>query len=284
MNRSCLLILLATLVVGVASCKQEPNTTMKRTPAGGSETPDGATSKSSGGEILAVATVGGWQNVDLLVPSGDPLVAAKDCVSERTGATSCYAFPSREAYEAAQPKAAGNFTLTCWAARWTRNKEGSVSGGRNDYWPQGCPASARTEPLKQAAVESAELSTSEPLTLELTLEPTVTGDKILLQGTTNLPDGVELSTSVSGGGFMGQRKAVVENGQWRSGPFGPKGGLAPGTYDASVTLSYGRTQPERIQAQLGHQLEKLTGPLMKMNPDLKFMGQSATVKANVRVQ
>jgi hypothetical protein len=39
-----------------------------------------------------------------------------------------------------------------------------------------------------------------------------------------------------------------------------------------------------IQARLGRQLEQLTGPLMETSPDLEFMGQSATVKAVVRVR
>ncbi|HEX9732433.1 MAG TPA: hypothetical protein VGG06_10655 [Thermoanaerobaculia bacterium] len=277
------LVLLATMAIGVAACKDVTNTAQNGTPAEGSQTPQGSTS-NSGGEILAAATEGGWQNVDLLVSSGDAIQASKNCVEERTGATSCYAFLTREAYEAAQPKAAGNFTLTCWAARWTRNKEGTVSGGLNNYLPPACPASSRFETPKQADEASAEPATSEPLELRLTLEPTVTGDQILLQGATNLPDGTELSTSVSGRGFTGQDKAVVKGGQWRSGPFGPRGGLEPGTYEASVTLPYGRTQAEKIQTQLGRQLEKLSGPLMETNPELEFMGQSATVKANVRVQ
>lgn len=277
------LLVLATLALSVAACREGASTSARKTPAE-SQTPQESTS-DPGVEILASATEGGWQNVDLLVSSGDPEQASKDCVQERTGATSCYAFLTREAYEAAKPKAAGNFTLTCWAARWTRNKVGTVSGGLNNFMPSACPALSKSETSKRSDEASAEPVTSEPLALRLTLEPTVTAtEQILLEGTTNLPDGTELSTSVSGGAFTGQDKAVAKGGRWRSGPFGPRGGLQPGSYEASVTLPYGHTQPEMIQSQLGRRLEKLSGPLMKTNPELEFMGQSATVKANVRVQ
>lgn len=238
-----------------------------------------------GSEILAAATEGGWQNVDLLVPSGDPLKAAKDCVERRSGATGCYVFLTRDAYEAAQPKAAGNFSLTCWAARWTRNKLGTVSGGLNEFMPPGCPASSKPQTLKAADEAPPEPPRAEPFELKLTFEPEVTNsDQILLQGTTNLPDGTKLSTSVSSGAFMGQDEAIVNGGRWRSGPFGPRTGLEAGTYEASATLPYGRTQPEAIQAQLGRQLEKLTGPLMETNPELEFMGQSANVTTIVTVR
>jgi len=240
---------------------------------------------AAGSEILAAATEGDWQNVDLLVPSGDPLKAAKDCVESRSGATSCYVFVTRGAYDAAQPKAAGNFRLTCWAARWTRNKLGTVSGGLNEFMPPGCPASSKPQTSKAAGEAAAEPLRAEPFELELTLEPEVTNaDQILLQGTTNLPDGTKLSTSVSSGAFRGQDEAIVNGGRWRSGPFGPQTGLEAGTYEASVTLPYGRTQPEAIQTQLGRQLEKLTGPLMETNPELEFMGQSANVTTIVTVR
>lgn len=236
-------------------------------------------------DTLASGLGGGWRNIDLLVRSTNPLEAAKNCVQRRNGAVSCYAFLSREAYVAAEPSAAGNFSLTCWAARWTRNKLGSVSGGMNEFMPTGCPQSARPERSEPVEETRAETSNVEPFELQLTLDPSVTAAaKIVLGGTTNLPDGTELSTSVSGGGFMGQDGAIVNEGVWQSGPFGPPGGLEAGTYEASVTLPYGRTQPERIQAQLGRRLEKLHGPLMETNPDLEFMGQSATVTTVVTVQ
>lgn len=271
MRQVCSLVLIATLAVGVAACKEGTDIAQGRI--------------DSAAEILASATEGGWQNVDLLVPSGDPVQAAKDCVQRRPGPTSCYVFLTREAYEAAQPTTAGNFAMTCWSARWARSKVGTVSGGLNDFMPTACPVSSKPEGSKPADEASAEQPTSELFELRLTLEPTVTNARqIALQGITNLPNGTKLSTSVSGGGFMGQDEAVVNGARWRSGPFGPRTGLDAGTYEASVTLPYGRTQPETIQAKLGRQLEKLTGPLMGTNPELEFMGQSATVKAIVRVR
>lgn len=125
----------------------------------------------------------------------------------------------------------------------------------------------------------------DPVELSLTIDGTVTEERqVVLGGSTNLPDGAVLATSVSGGTFVGQDGAVVRGGRWSSGPFGPATGLAPGTYEASVTLPYGRRQPEAIQQELGEQLERLTGPLMTTNPDLAFMGQSATVKSTVTVR
>jgi len=125
----------------------------------------------------------------------------------------------------------------------------------------------------------------DPIELALTIDGTVTDDgRIVLTGSTNLPDGAVLATSVSGGTFFGQDGSVVRGGRWSSGPFGPTTGLEPGTYEAGATLPYGRRQPEAIQRQLGAELERLTGPLMKTNPDLAFMGQSATVSSTVTVR
>lgn len=209
----------------------------------------------------------------------------KSCVEGRSGAVSCYAFVTPEAYQAAQPLGPGNFTTTCWAARWTRNRLGTVSGGINQFMPSDCPGSPSPEASGQADGSPTAVSTGQPIELRLALEHTLTGDnRILLEGTTNLPEGTQLSTSLSGGSFMGQDRAVVSGARWRSGPFGPRTGLQPRNYEASVTVPYGRTQPEIVQAQLGQQLEKLTGPLMETNPQLDFMGQSATVTATVTVK
>lgn len=272
------LLVIVLTIMGSAACNEGAEPLQERDRAQPSNT-------GSGVDTLASAIEGGWRNVDLLVESSDPLTAAKDCVQTRSGAVSCYAFLSRDAYAAAEPSSAGNFSLTCWAARWTRNKLGSVSGGMNEFMPTDCPPSAKPDLPEPDGDTGVEASSVEPFALKLTVAPSVTATgKVLLRGTTNLPDGTQLSTSVSSGGFTGQDKAVVDGGVWRSGPFGPSGGLEPGTYEASVTLPYGRTQPDAIQAQLGRQLEKLQGPLMETNSELEFMGQSATVTEVVRVQ
>lgn len=285
-SRQTARILLCLMGISVAACSGDAETGEgARTPP---EQPQGVAAPSlsnSAAEILASSTEGGWENVDLLVTSDDPLEAVQQCVESHSGATSCYAFLTREAYQTAEPTNAGNFRLTCWAARWTRNKAGSTSGGLNQFMPAGCPASAKPASSEGADDASTEAPSTEAFELKLTLDPkVVSGDRILLEGVTNLPDGTKVSTSVSGGSFMGQDEAVVNGGKWRSGPFGPRTGLAPGSYEASVTLPYGRTQPEAVQAQLGQRLENLTGPLMKTNADLEFMGQTANVQSVVTIR
>lgn len=81
------------------------------------------------GRVLAVDTSGGWVNVDFLVQDR-ALAEARRCVRSRprAEAVSCYGFASREAYSAAKPIAAGNYTNLCWEGRWNRNKLGDESG------------------------------------------------------------------------------------------------------------------------------------------------------------
>ena len=86
-----------------------------------------------------------------------------------------------------------------------------------------------------------------------------------IRGETNLPDGTVLMTSVEGkgSGFYGQDRARVRNGRFSSGPFGPSSGLAPGEYEADVTMPFPRLQDASVRAVIGERGEKLKGKLVR---------------------
>ena len=86
-----------------------------------------------------------------------------------------------------------------------------------------------------------------------------------LHGKTNLPDGTILMTSVSGDStdFLGQDRAMVHEGSFRTDFFGPATGLKDGIYTAGVTMPIPRVQTREVRAIIGEEGEHLTGPLVE---------------------
>ena len=113
--------------------------------------------------------------------------------------------------------------------------------------------------------------TSRPLSQDVFIELTVdlTNKNLpLLIGKTNLPDGTVIMTSVDNHKyvddyFLDQDRVTVENGSFRSRPFGPEDGLPDGKYRASITMPVPDVQPASVREVIGNDGENLSGPLVK---------------------
>jgi len=91
------------------------------------------------------------------------------------------------------------------------------------------------------------------------------GNRPVINGKTNLPDGTEIMTSVirKSARFMAQDRAVVRSGRFRAGPFGPASGLVPGVYEAGATMPFAFVQPPGVRAIIGDKGENLRGSLVE---------------------
>lgn len=81
------------------------------------------------------------------------------------------------------------------------------------------------------------------------------GDRPVVVGSTNLPDGTELMVTVARKeiGYMAQDKARVSEGKFQAGPFSRRGaGLSPGNYNLEVLTPYAAVQPAAVRAVMGN--------------------------------
>lgn len=232
-------------------------------------------------QVLASGEVGGWTNVDFLM-SEAPVEEARACVQEYlyAAAVACYAFSTREDYAAAQAAQPGNFTETCYEARWSRNKDGTQGGGLNRFKTSGCPG--RTVVVPEERPESA--ASPDSLRVDIEMTHVLEGSQFFIIGLTNLPDGTVLSTSVSDGvGYMGQASTSVRDGAFQAGPFSMGGRpLPPGQYEIGVTVPFFNAQPTSVRRRLGDRLQYITGPLTRSMP-MESLGKVASVRATIRI-
>jgi hypothetical protein len=94
------------------------------------------------------------------------------------------------------------------------------------------------------------------------------GNRPVLVGRTNLPDGTLIMLSVDNHKyvdefFMASDKATVENSAFRSAAFGPDSGLPEGKYNASAAMPIPEVQPSSVRAIIGQYGENLKGPFVK---------------------
>lgn len=109
------------------------------------------------------------------------------------------------------------------------------------------------------------------------------GDKPVIVGKTNLPDGTDLMISIkrASSSYSGQSKVKVSNGAFRTGPFTQKGAaFNPGTYELKVTTPYAQVQPKAVQAQIGERGEKLQGVLTKKGSTSRQVEYKTTFKVD----
>lgn len=95
------------------------------------------------------------------------------------------------------------------------------------------------------------------------------GDRPVIVGVTNLPDGIELMITIrrKESSYMAQNKARVKDEAFRAGPFSQRGaGLNPGTYTIEVSSPLASLQPPHTWPTIGNDGAKLQGPLVKKSP------------------
>ena len=89
--------------------------------------------------------------------------------------------------------------------------------------------------------------------------------RLLVEGTTNLPDTTRLQVLVERevSGVRWQERTEVEGGRFAAGPFGPGSGLPDGGYRITVNMPAVSIQPAEVRGRLGDQGEYLSGPLVE---------------------
>ncbi|AHE55538.1 zinc-ribbon domain-containing protein [Sphingomonas sanxanigenens] len=114
-----------------------------------------------------------------------------------------------------------------------------------------------------APAPAASQSVEGPQVLALETAERYRGDQVIVTGTTNLPDGVELMVTLRSKGApnMAQSHGLVRNGRFAFEPLrlfaGPK---AP--YELSVSAGITDVQPEAVRPAIGDDYSKFTGPLI----------------------
>ncbi len=132
--------------------------------------------------------------------------------------------------------------------------------------PQIEPSSEiQSEELALGQVEGGKVS--EPFDDNLVFELVVNNNSDnlpVLVGSTNLPNGTKISTSVSNDatGFLGQDTVFVRDGKFEAGPFGPKSGLSIGDYVANARM-FAKRQSDSVKGILGEDGSNLIGDLVQ---------------------
>ncbi len=120
------------------------------------------------------------------------------------------------------------------------------------------------------------------LAINVTLTTTVEGnDKPVISGKTNLPDGTDLSVSLSrkSSSYSGQCFTKVNNGQFKTTPYTQHGApLNPGNYVVSILTPYAPVQPKSVQKIIGGHGEYLKGALVKKEELGKLIRYKTTYK------
>lgn len=80
---------------------------------------------------------------------------------------------------------------------------------------------------------------------------------------TNLPDGTELSLSLSGRGYLAQDEAFVKNGCATSNCFSNRGNPLRGDYTLTVMMPIVSVQSDYVKRFIGPNGEYLQGPYVK---------------------
>jgi hypothetical protein len=123
-------------------------------------------------------------------------------------------------------------------------------------------------------------SVSEAFALNVTMSTKIEGgDKPIVIGKTNLPDGTDLMVSIerNKSAYGGQSKVKVARGEFRAGPFTQKGSaFNPGKYTLKITVPFAPTQPSSVQSLIGDHGQKLQGSLVKKGALGKFAEYRST--------
>jgi hypothetical protein len=106
--------------------------------------------------------------------------------------------------------------------------------------------------------------TPTPSPLKVSIDITKSGgSRPIVDGKTNLPDGIKLIVSINrrNGSLAGQQDVVVANGQFEAGPFtNGDDPYRPGTYTAEITSSLASLQSPDVQSVIGSMGQYMQGP------------------------
>lgn len=106
------------------------------------------------------------------------------------------------------------------------------------------------------------------------------GNKPVVIGNTNLPDGIELMFTITRkeNKYFAQTKSKIEGGSFRTEQFTEKGAsLNPGVYTLEISMAVARRQPASVWPVIGDRGSKLSGSLV-MTSDISELGKYVEYK------
>ena len=103
--------------------------------------------------------------------------------------------------------------------------------------------------------------------IEVEFAPTASmndDDKLVVSGTTNLPDSTSLLISLKNEatGFLAQSKTSIFESRFVSEPLGPKTGISDGAYNIQIIMPNPKGQAESVRKLIGNEGEYLSGRLV----------------------
>lgn len=128
--------------------------------------------------------------------------------------------------------------------------------------------------LRAEAVAPTKVMTEE---VEINAQVLTTEDKrIVVNGTTNLPDSTSLLITLDneGLGFSAEEIVNVLNGRFYTSPLGKATGLPDGNYVIQIVMPLPLMQPETVQSVIGQQGQYLTGSLVENFSEFGLVGRT----------
>lgn len=123
------------------------------------------------------------------------------------------------------------------------------------------------------------------LAVEIALSTvTETSFRPTFKGTTNLPDGAKLTVLVTRkeSAYRTEASTEVRSGRFAVGPISQRGNdLNPGLYSLEVVLAAASDQPASVLEVIGKRGEKLEGPLVKRNGDVRTIRYATTFQVGL---
>lgn len=130
------------------------------------------------------------------------------------------------------------------------------------------------------------LASTQAFALTVTMNAkTENGDKPVVVGSTNLPDGIELMISITRkeNQFHAQTKSKIVGGAFRSEQFSDKGTpMSPGVYTLEISMAVAMRQPSSVLPVIGDRGSKLQGPLVK-NSGISELGKYVEYKTSFKI-
>ncbi|MFI3049414.1 hypothetical protein [Pseudomonas coronafaciens] len=140
-------------------------------------------------------------------------------------------------------------------------------------------------PARLVAVLILALVSESSWALEVTMDLKAQGEGYpVIEGTTNLPDGVDVMITLTiPGVYMGQSQTVVSNGKFVSERFSSNNNspVPSGTARVDVTTSLPDLQATSVRSIIGEKGEKMTGPLIFTLPG--FPGRTIKVSTILQI-
>ncbi len=131
-------------------------------------------------------------------------------------------------------------------------------------------------------MKQKEAEPNKEINVTMTVNPIISNGMVVIQGTTNLPEGTQLMLSLEGSGYLAQDSISVSNGMFTSAQFSNKGNsLANGTYTLKISTPTANVQPASVQEIIGENGRNLKGDLVTFD---EIWGSTVDYKGEVIIK